>query len=81
MVCHSLLHCHGLAIDIKDGNAEVIARAALDSSGNLFIDDDGNGVIRKVNTSGSISTFATNAGFSGVGAIATDSSNNSYVVD
>jgi sugar lactone lactonase YvrE len=54
---------------------------ALDSSGNLYIADDGNGVIRKVNTSGIISTFATNSGFSGLGAMATDSSNNLFVVD
>jgi trimeric autotransporter adhesin len=54
---------------------------ALDSSGNLYIADDANGVIRKVNTSGTISTFATNAGFNGLGAMAADSSNNLYVVD
>ncbi|HSZ01673.1 MAG TPA: hypothetical protein VK788_19405 [Terriglobales bacterium] len=54
---------------------------ALDSSGNLYIADDFNGVVRKVNTSGIISTFATNAGFSGLGAMTTDSSNNLYVVD
>ena len=54
---------------------------ALDSSGNLYIADDANGVIRKVDTSGTISTFATNAGFSGLGAMATDSSNNLFVVD
>lgn len=54
---------------------------ALDSGGNLYIADDGNGVIRKVDTSGTISTFATNAGFSGLGAMATDSSNNLFVVD
>jgi sugar lactone lactonase YvrE len=54
---------------------------ALDSGGNLYIADDGNGVIRKVDKSGIISTFATNAGFSGLGAMATDSSNNLFVVD
>jgi sugar lactone lactonase YvrE len=54
---------------------------ALDSSGNLFIADDGNNVIRKVNTSGLISTFVTNAGFSGLGAMTTDASNNLFVVD
>ena len=53
----------------------------LDSGGNLYIADDGNGVIRKVDTSGTISTFATNAGFSGLGAMATDLSNNLFVVD
>jgi hypothetical protein len=34
-----------------------------------------------VDTSGIISTFATNPNFSGLGAMATDSSNNLYVVD
>jgi sugar lactone lactonase YvrE len=53
----------------------------LDSSGNLYVADDFNGVIRKVDTSGNISTFATNANFFGLGAMATDSSNNLYVVD
>jgi hypothetical protein len=38
-------------------------------------------VIRKVDTSGTISTFATNPNFSGLGAMATDSANNLYVVD
>jgi len=52
-----------------------------DSSGNLFISDAGNGVIRKVNTSGTISTFATNINFLGVYKIAIDSLNNLYVDD
>jgi trimeric autotransporter adhesin len=53
----------------------------LDSVGNLYVADDGNNVIRKVDTSGNISTFATNANFSGLGVMAADSSNNLYVVD
>jgi len=55
--------------------------AALDSIGNLYIADDGNNVIRKVDTSGNISTFATDANFSGLGVMVADSSNNLYVVD
>ena len=53
----------------------------LDSSGNVYVADDFNGVIRKVDTSGNISTFATDPDFFGLGAMATDSSNNLYVVD
>lgn len=46
---------------------------ALDAAGNLFIADAGNQVIRKVNTSGIISTVAGNntSGFSGDGSAAT----------
>jgi len=54
---------------------------AADSSGNVFIADDFNGVIRKVDTSGNISTFAADVDFSGLGIIAIDSSNNLFVVD
>ena len=54
---------------------------AVDSSGDVFISDAGNGVIREVNTAGNISTFATNASFIDVYKIAIDSSNNLYVDD
>jgi sugar lactone lactonase YvrE len=54
---------------------------ALDSSGNIYIADDFNGLIRKVDKSGIISTFATNQNFSGLGVMAVDSSDNLYVVD
>jgi sugar lactone lactonase YvrE len=54
---------------------------SVDSSGNVYIADDFNGVIRKVDTLGNIATFATNADFGGLGVIAMDSSNNLYVVD
>lgn len=53
----------------------------VDSSGNIYIADDINNVIRKVDTSGNISTFATDPNFSGLGTMAVDSSNNLYVVD
>jgi sugar lactone lactonase YvrE len=54
---------------------------ALDSSNNLFIADDFNNVVRKVDATGKISTFATNANFAGLGAMAVDRSNNLYLVD
>jgi uncharacterized repeat protein (TIGR01451 family) len=68
---------------------------ALDSSGNLYIADTWNNRVRKVSTSGTISTVAGNgtAGFSGDGGpatsaslrypdgIALDSSGNLYIAD
>jgi hypothetical protein len=54
---------------------------AADSTGNVFIADDFNNVIREVNTAGIISTFASDVNFSGLGTIAVDASNNLYVVD
>lgn len=53
-------------------------RIALDASGNLFIADAYNYVVRKVNTSGIMSTVAGNntAGFSGDGGQATSASIN-----
>jgi sugar lactone lactonase YvrE len=70
-----------------DGSPATVAQlrfpfgVALDSFSNLYISDSNNNVIRKVDTSGIISTFATNPNFSGLGAMATDSANNLYVVD
>jgi len=70
---------------------------AFDSSGNLYIADAGNNVIRQISTSGTITTFAGNAslgaGYTGDGgtatnaqlnapvAVAVDSSNNLYIAD
>ncbi len=69
--------------------------AASDSSGNIYISDRANCVIRVVNTGGNISTFAGSGtcGYSGDGGAATsadlnnpygvavDSSNNVYIAD
>ena len=70
---------------------------AVDSSGNVYIADTGNSVIRQVNSSGIINTFAGNysmgPGYSGDGGAATngmldaptgvavDSANNVYMTD
>jgi YVTN family beta-propeller protein len=55
---------------------------ALDSTGNVFIADTLNNVIRKLDTTGKISTFASdpNFGFSLL-QMATDAANNLYVAD
>jgi sugar lactone lactonase YvrE len=57
------------------------AGVAVDNSGNVFISDSSNSVIRKVNAAGKISTLASNPNFSGLGHIALDSANNLYVAD
>ena len=52
---------------------------AVDGSGNIYIADSGNGVVRKVNTSGMIATIAGNGtnGYSGNGVWATNAELNS----
>jgi len=70
-----------------DGMAATGARlyypngVVLDSAGNLFIADTFNNVIRKVDTTGTINTFVTNANFSSLWNMAVDASNNLYVAD
>ena len=84
-----------------DGGAATAAElknpygVAVDGSGNVYIADYGNSVIRKVNTSGTISTIAGDsiAGYSGDGGAATaaelagaigvrvDGSGNLYIAD
>lgn len=54
---------------------------AVDSLGNVFIGDTFNGVIRKVDTFGTITTFASNINFSDLLQMGIDSSNNLYVAD
>ncbi len=78
-------------------NAEISAPndIAIDKKGNMYIVDYGNNIIRKVDTSGIISTFAGNGtfGYSGDGGpainatfqtpigVATDSAGNVYIAD
>lgn len=52
-----------------------------DSAGNVYIADSGNNVIRKVNTAGTIATFAKNTGFVLIAGLATDSAGNVYAAD
>jgi hypothetical protein len=67
-----------------DGAAATLAELstpqgiAIDSSNNLYISDNGNNLIRKVNASGIITTIAGNgsAGYSGDGVAATSTSLN-----
>ena len=54
----------------------------VDSAGNLFISDQWNNVIRKVDTSGTITTFSADAQFGGgLSFMAFDPSGNLYVSD
>ena len=55
--------------------------AAVDSSGNLYISDTSNVLIRKVDTTGTITTFATNPNFSDLVSMAIDPAGNLYVAD
>ncbi len=72
------------------------ASVAFDSQGNFYITDNGNGRIRRVSPSGVITTYAGGAGpagfrgdggpatqalFNDIGAIATDRSDNLYLID
>jgi sugar lactone lactonase YvrE len=57
------------------------AGVAVDGSGNIFIADDGNNVIRKIDTTGTINTFAADASFSGLWNMTADSLGNLYVAD
>jgi streptogramin lyase len=54
---------------------------AVDGTGNLFIADTGNNVIRKVDSSGIITTFASDPNFSDLVSMATDKSGNLYSAD
>ena len=52
---------------------------AVDASGDVFVADFGNNVIREVSPSGQVSTFAS--GFNGPSAVAVDGVGNVYVAD
>jgi sugar lactone lactonase YvrE len=54
---------------------------AVDGTGNLFIADTGNNVIRKVDSSGIITTFVTDPNFSDLASMATDKYGNLYSAD
>ncbi len=54
---------------------------AVDRIGNLFIADTVNNVIRKVDTSGIITTFASDPNFSDLVSLATDTDGNLYSAD
>jgi sugar lactone lactonase YvrE len=54
---------------------------AADSAGNVFIADTDNFVIRKVDATGHISTFANDPNFSYLLQISTDAANNLYIAD
>lgn len=52
---------------------------AADSSGNVYVADTGNNAIRKITSSGAVSTFAS--GFNGPQGVAVDTLGNVYVAD
>jgi streptogramin lyase len=56
---------------------------AVDASGNLYIADTNNNLIRKITPDGTVTTFAggSSAGFNEPGGIAVDASGNIYVAD
>ena len=55
--------------------------AVADKSGNVYIADTSNGVIRKVDGTGTITTFATNANFTSLAELAVDSLGDIYASD
>ena len=70
-----------------DGGPASVARLnapvgiASDQSGNIYVADTNNGVIRKIDPSGTISTFAADPTFSDLVSLATDSAGNVYSAD
>ena len=54
---------------------------AVDGSGNIYISDSFNAVVRKVDTSGNMTTFASDPNFFGLWNMAIDTAGNLYVAD
>ena len=52
---------------------------AVDSTGNVYVGDDGNAMIRKVTPEGVVTTLAS--GINGIAGVAVDSAGNVYVAD
>jgi len=94
----STLAGNGIAgyVDSKDGEPEFYAPQglAIDASGNIFVADFGNNVIRKITPSGTVSTYAGNgvagfvdgaalnvAAFNGPSGLAFDTKGNLFVAD
>jgi len=69
-----LLNGQGTAAEFYNPNA-----VAVDSSGNVYVADTGNDVVRKITSGGLVSTLAS--GFGPLYGIAVDSSGNVYVSD
>jgi hypothetical protein len=57
------------------------AGLAADASGNIYVADAGNNLIRKISPAGVVSTLAGPAGFNGPNSLAVDSAGNVYVTD
>ncbi len=73
----------GPATSAGFGTPGVFAGVAVDAAGNLYVSDPGNKRVRKVDTSGIITTFAGtgNVIFSQPSGLALDSAGNLYVAD
>jgi sugar lactone lactonase YvrE len=65
----------------KDALLNSPAGVAADQSGNVYIADQGNLVIRKVSSDGTISTFASDPTFSDLQSLAADGAGNIYSAD
>lgn len=70
-----------------DGGPALVAQlnyplgVAADKSGNIYIADNGNAVIRKVDSSNTITTFAADPTFSDLVSLAVDTAGNIYSAD